>query len=192
MGMAQKLILIKHSQPDVQPEVPANQWHLSNEGGRRCVSLAEQIAVYQATVIVTSVEPKAVETGQFVTQRLGVPCETAPNLHEHDRRDVGFASREIFEAQVRQLFEVPARLVFGHETADNAYARFANGLVQVLERHSDETVAVVAHGTVIALWVSHRVGIDGFSLWQRLGLPSFVAVSMPEAALLALIEMVAN
>ncbi len=41
---------------------------------------------------------------------------------------------------------------------------------------------VVAHGTVITLFVARRAGLEPFPFWKRLGLPAFVALSLPDYA----------
>ena len=50
------LILVRHSLPAVDPEVPSATWPLSAEGRERCVTLAERLAEYDLNVIVTSSE----------------------------------------------------------------------------------------------------------------------------------------
>ncbi len=65
-----KLILIKHSLPEMVPGLPANRWHLSEAGRLRCQALAEQIAPYCPDVIVASMEPKAAETAELVVGAL--------------------------------------------------------------------------------------------------------------------------
>ncbi|CAN5257619.1 hypothetical protein BH18CHL2_BH18CHL2_01900 [soil metagenome] len=52
--------------------------------------------------------------------------------------------------------------------------RFA-AAVDALDSEGDRII--VAHGTVIALYVSRVAGIDPYSLWQSLGLPSYVVLS---------------
>jgi broad specificity phosphatase PhoE len=147
--------------------------------------LAERLAAHTPTVIVTSLEPKALETGRLVADTLGIPMETAAGLHEHDRGNVPFlGSREQFETQVAGLFEHPGRLVYGSETADQAHRRFAHGITSVLEEHPSGNLAVVTHGTVLTLFVARVTGIDPVPFWQQLGLPSFVVLSLPELDLL--------
>jgi broad specificity phosphatase PhoE len=111
-------------------------------------------------------------------------------LHEHDRSLVGWLARGEFEAAIARLFERPGGLVLGSETADQAHARFVGAVAGVIERYPEETVAVVAHGTVIALFVARAAGLEPFGLWKRLGLPSFVVLSRPTLELLAIVEEV--
>ena len=184
-----KLVLVRHSQPEIVPDLPASQWRLSQVGRQRCKRLAEKLAVYAPDVIVTSLEPKAVETGQIVARLLDRPFETAADLHEHDRRNVGFlGDRQQFEARVVDLFEQPGRLVLGSETADAAHARFADAVASVIAKHPGCNVALVAHGTVMTLFVARAAGLEAAPFWKRLGLPAFVVLSLPEYTLLEVVE----
>jgi broad specificity phosphatase PhoE len=60
----------------------------------------------------------------------------------------------------------------------------------VLERHPDQTVAIVSHGTVITLYVARAAGVEPFAFWQGLGLPAFVVLSWPRLGLLNVVESV--
>ncbi len=61
-------------------------------------------------------------------------------------------------------------------------------LAGVMERHAHENIAVVAHGTVITLFVARAAGIEPFALWRRLGLPSFIVLSLPALAVQEIID----
>jgi broad specificity phosphatase PhoE len=40
-------------------------------------------------------------------------------------------------------------------------------------------LVVVSHGTVVALFVAAATGVEPYAFWNRLGLPSFVVLSLP-------------
>ena len=186
-----KLILVRHSLPEMVPDLPANQWRLSDTGRLRCKRLAERLAAYDPDVIVASLEPKATETGRIVANILGKPFKTAVNLHEHDRSNVTpFDTKQQFKAKVARFFENPQRLIFGRETADDAHRRFAKAVTDVIEKYPNGNLAVVTHGTVMTLFVARAAGLEPFSFWKRLGLPSFVVLSLPEFSLLTVVENV--
>jgi broad specificity phosphatase PhoE len=84
------VVLVKHSAPVVERDVAPKRWHLSEEGRRRSVVLAERLRGYDPGVIVSSEEPKAFETAQIAAERLGIGCSTFPGLHEHDRTGAPF------------------------------------------------------------------------------------------------------
>jgi broad specificity phosphatase PhoE len=175
-----RLLLIKHSLPVPVPRIDAHDWQLSDKGRHRCNALAERVAPYAPTIIVTSLEPKARETGDLVGRALNIPVESAPNLHEHDRTGVPWLDQDLFETAVRTFFDRPNDLVFGRETARESASRFSRAVEETLARHPTGTLAIVAHGTVISLYLAAKTGIDPFPLWQRLGLPSFVV--LPQAS----------
>jgi broad specificity phosphatase PhoE len=186
-----KLILVRHSLPEIVSDLPANQWHLSGTGRLRCKRLAKRLATYAPNVIVASLEPKATETGRIVADILGKPFETVENLHEHDRSNVGLLdTKEQFEARVASFFENPQKLVFGRETADDAHRRFAKAVAGVIGKCPSGNLAVVTHGTVMTLFVARAAGLEPFPFWKRLGLPSFVVLSLPEFGLLTIVENV--
>jgi broad specificity phosphatase PhoE len=179
-GPARKLILVRHSMPEMVVGMPASQWHLSEEGRHRCKILARRLAGYELAAIVTSQEAKAMETGQIVAGLLGLPIETSPDLHEHEREVVkSIGSIQDFQAQVIRLFEHPNKLVLGSETADEAHRRFAAALAAALERKPRGNLAIVSHGTVMALFVSRTTGLDPVSFWKRLGLPAYAVLALP-------------
>jgi broad specificity phosphatase PhoE len=171
-----KLFLIKHAMPELDPNVPAREWRLGERGRGLSELLANKVAAYSLDVIVSSVEPKALETAQIVANRLGKPHEIAEGLHEHDRRNMPFMRREELEARVAEFFAKPNELVLGSETADQAHARFADAIARVIEKHPQKNIAVVAHGTVISLFIA-RANPMPFEFWKRLGLPSVVVLS---------------
>jgi broad specificity phosphatase PhoE len=176
-----KLILIKHAPPEVDPTISSEQWHLGEKGLGRCQPLAEKLRVYQPTVLVSSDEPKAVETAQEVGRILQLECRTNPGLHEHDRSNVPHMRSGEFISMIELFFRRPGEDVLGRETADEAYERVAGAIDSIVKANAEQTPAVVTHGTVMALFLSrHNPDRTAFELWRQLGLPSFAVLSVPE------------
>jgi broad specificity phosphatase PhoE len=191
VDQGRKLILVRHSLPEMVAGVPASQWWLSVEGRRRCEKLAERLVAYNLAAVVASEEPKAVETGQTVADALGLSFETAPGLHEHERgvvRDIG--GREEFGARVVRFFEHPGELVLGCETADQAHARFTAAVARVLEKHPVGNLALVSHGTVMTLFIARANHFDPSPFWKSLGLPAFAILALPGFDLLQVVRHV--
>ena len=188
--MGSYLILIKHSQPEIIEELPANQWQLSQEGIRRCLPLAQKLEAFNPQILHCSRETKAEQTAQIIAEHLGLSVEISPGLHEHLRNEVLFLDQKGFEASVEQLFKNPTELVYGEERAVDATHRFDQAISRLLAMHPKKNLAVVAHGTVISLYTGQHCSIDPHSLWKRLGLPSFLVLSMPEAKILHICEAV--
>jgi broad specificity phosphatase PhoE len=174
-----RLVLIKHSLPEMQIQMESRFWKLSEEGRKRCAPLAEKLRRFELTRIVSSNEPKAVETADLLAAELSRTHIVRPDLQENDRTGLGFVGADAFRETFRRFFAEPDRVVVGTETAEEARARFAAAVEGVLEEFPDETLAIVTHGTVISLLVSDPTPEDRFRLWRRLGLPSYVVVSRP-------------
>ena len=184
------LILIKHSQPEIKHNLPANQWHLSATGRSSCITLAERLASYKPDVIVSSNEPKSIETAQIIASHFRLSNAIADGLYEHKRETVPYTNREKFEAEVARFFDQPDHLVFGEETADQAYLRFSSALSKLMEQYLSHSLLIVSHGTVISLWVSRKIGLSPYPFWKSLGLPAFVVISKPVHTLVSVVETI--
>jgi broad specificity phosphatase PhoE len=177
-----RLILVKHALPTVLPGIPPARWVLSGEGRASCAALAERLRPYHPAQIAASDEPKASETAQLLAAALGntEPICTDHDLREHERRPEDYFDSTVdFHDAVRRFFVQPADLVFGTETATAAGARFATAVRRLVEGTPAGNLVIVAHGTVISLFVAAHAGIEPFPLWQSLGLPSYVVLALP-------------
>ena len=182
--MSQSLILVRHSVPEVQRDRPAREWKLSPDGRLRARLLSERISAYPVEVVFSSVEPKAVETAQIIAADCDVELHVVGGLQEHDRSNVPFMSRPEFESAVQEFFRQPDTLVFGRETANQAYERFSAAITSLLVEYKDQDPVIVAHGTVISLFVSRLTGTSAFVFWEKLGMPSFVVIDIDAASLI--------
>jgi broad specificity phosphatase PhoE len=165
------VLLVRHSVPQVDPALPAEEWRLSEEGRARCAPLAARLAAYEPRRLLSSTEPKARETAELIGAELGLAVTLSDGLRETARRTVPWLERDAFERGVRELFERPNEIAFGEESAAAALARFTaavNGLT--------EPAIVVTHGTVISLYAAARMGRDPYELWRRLELPDLLVV----------------
>ena len=183
--MKKYLILVKHSLPKVKQNLPANKWKLSKEGQARTRRLAERLSYFHPDVIFSSPEPKAKETAEIIANILQLELHIVEDLHEHDRSNLPYLSQDEFQASIREFFQKPSALVFGEETANESHSRFYRAVHTILKNHTNKTVVIVAHGTVISLFVSRLTGISDLLLWNELDLPSFVVIDLQSNTLIA-------
>jgi broad specificity phosphatase PhoE len=180
-----QLILIRHSLPERDTTIPAAQWRLSHQGRERCGALAEQLKPYNLTLMISSVEPKAVETARLAGGHLGIASQIAAGLHEHDRSNVGFLpERGRFEALVREFFDKPGEKVFGTESANDVYKRIFAALQNLIEKYPAETLGVISHGTVITILLSMANDISPFDFWKNMSFPSIMQIGWPNCEIL--------
>lgn len=183
-----RLLLVRHSVPEMNPAVPARRWRLSAEGRQRCLTLAGRLAEYKLDLIVSSHELKAIETARAVAHQLDLPFKTAVGVQEHDRSNVLNLDRFQFHEAVAQLFARPGELVFGRETAEQARQRFSRAIDHLLRLYPHANLAVVTHGTVLSLYVAALAGLDGYLVWQQLGMPCFAVLEHPLLRLVGIAE----
>jgi broad specificity phosphatase PhoE len=182
------LILVKHALPEIIPALPAKQWHLSEVGRIQCALLADQLAIYGPAVLVSSSEPKALETAHLVAQRMRTSVQVVDGLQEHDRSNTPWLGPEEFGRAIADFFRHPTELVLGCETAQQASERFAKTVAEVTSRYAEQNMVILTHGTVLSLFVSRATGMEQFALWNRLGLPSFVVLRFPQLELVSVVE----
>lgn len=177
--MPRTLHLIKHGAPRIVPGVPAHEWNLADDALDGLDNLIARLDP-RPEIVVCSEEPKAKATAAALAAALGVPHRPMVGLHEHLRYTAPFhADPAGFEADMRRLFDHPQAIVSGEESADDARTRFGNAVQAVMRANPQDTVAVVAHGTVISLVVAHAGGLDPWPLWRSLKLLEAVTVDIP-------------
>lgn len=175
--MMPRLFLIRHANVVQDPTVPAHEWALSENGRSRTLALAHRLTNHP-TRLVTSLEAKAMETGQLLADVWGIPCAAAPNLHEHDRRGFPYLPDPAeFERTIARFFDQPDELVFGSETAVQALERFETAVLTQLKQYPADTLGIVAHGTVITLLLCrHNPFLEPFAVWQNLSMPDVITL----------------
>ena len=128
------------------------------------------------TALYSSLEPKALETAALVAVRLGLDVRPRTDLHENDRTGLAFGPIEVLHSRIERFFAAPAEPVMGNETAKAALARFEAAVRGLVAEAPDQTIAVVAHGTVLTLLVARHNPVVPFDFWKALALPSFVVL----------------
>jgi len=175
-----RLILVRHAAPVIDADKPSADWPLSDAGRGAAAALAEQIAPLAPAVLVSGAEPKMIGTASAIGDRLGMANTPLERLNEHARRSTPFGDRESFRASIQGLFSRPGERIYGDESADETYGRWAAAMDRVLALARGRPVVAVSGGTAISLFVSRRTGIDPFAFWKALRLPqAFVLATEP-------------
>lgn len=174
-----RIYLIKHAAPQMQPTVSSDRWSLSLAGRAAALVMAERLAGVEFAAIVSSSEPKAIETAGILSEQLNIPAEAVVGLHEHERRHVPVMRTPEYISQMAQVFKRPDEWVLGEETAGDALDRFRDAYDGVLKKYPMGDLAMVSHGTVIALFLASISEQDGFQLWRQMGLPSYAIIEEP-------------
>lgn len=174
-----RFILIRHSLPDIRPELPSETWHLSVEGQRRADLLADDLAQFDLAAIWSSAEPKAIEIAEFISSNTGLQTQIDARFNEQHRAGEPYLGKEEFRAAVSEALTRPDELIYGSETVSAAVACFRAGLDSADRSAPPGDVAVVSHGTIIAGYVASERGVDPLPVWEGLDTPSSIVISCP-------------
>ena len=119
-----QIVLVKHASPMVVPGKSSDQWPLSAAGREAAGALVGRLKGFAAAVVVSSTEPKAVETAEIVARELGIAAESQQDLHEHERKTVPHLRTSDFLSLMAQVFRRNDERVLGEESAAAALGRF--------------------------------------------------------------------
>ena len=105
---------------------------------------------------------RAVETAGFIGARLGLPVQAHAGLREYGFGDMEGATTAEALAQWRTLLRRwrtdPSAKPPGGESAVEFTLRVGSALQEIVDRHPDETVIVVAHGGSLSVGLAVLVG----------------------------------
>jgi broad specificity phosphatase PhoE len=161
------LILVRHGRPAIDPATPSTTWPLCPEGRDGCAKLAERVAAYAPTAIVSSPEPKALQTAKILGDRVALKVAVDAGLHEHKRQHLSFGSEQEFRQRIAAVFAKPGDPVGGVETAHAAAERLAAALA----KHEGAPLVAVTHGTVLSVYLGEKLRCNAHDLWRSLHMP---------------------
>ncbi len=179
--MAPILMLIRHSQTKVEPDISSHEWELSVEGQRRCRHFVPTLAQFQPTRLISSQERKAIHTAEIVADALNLPCNSFPGLGETARATAPwYDDVASFQSAVQKLLQNQTKIVFGEESGVDALRRFDQAITRLLALYPNDRLGVVTHGTVMSLFVAKYNEIQISEFWESLTMPAAIALSLPD------------
>ncbi len=157
--MLRVLRYLTHPQVQIDPEIPIPEWGLSDIGRARTNLICEAAEFTSTSVVVSSAETKAVETGSIIADALGLELQICHKMHENDRSGTGFLEPLEFEEVANQFFSHPEISVRGWERAIDAQVRIVSEVGLILAAHTDGDILIVGHGGVGTLLYCHFAGV---------------------------------
>ncbi|SDJ79877.1 histidine phosphatase family protein [Sediminibacillus albus] len=185
------LILIKHSKPTISSSIPSCEWTLSEEGINKARLLATPLRNFLFNTVYSSIEPKAIETAEIIGKELNKQVDIRQGIHEHERhKHRKIYPEDQWKTIIREFFDYPNDLVFGQETAASAQKRFDSSVGKLLkDRPANEDIVIVAHGTVISLFIDEYNQVDVMEIWNSLGLPAYAVLDAESFRLYDIVNM---
>ncbi|MDG4823256.1 histidine phosphatase family protein [Asanoa sp. WMMD1127] len=168
-----RLLLVRHAMPEVDPAVAAEQWHLGPSG--RAAARALQPLVPGPAYHVASSEPKAVQTVQELAGRADVT--TDPALVEV-RRPQTWSDQ--YRAVARSYVEGASPA--GWEPHDQVVRRFDQAVVRhaAAAAQKGRTLVVGTHGMAMTTWLASRYRLqpDPAEFWAALRFPDLIEIDL--------------
>jgi broad specificity phosphatase PhoE len=159
-AIVSKVYFITHPDVVIDPAVPVREWSLSERGRARMTAMLKQDWMTGLRAIYCSTERKAIEGAALLAEALGLKYSAIPELGENDRSSTGYLPQKGFAAVVAEFFGKPEESVRGWERAVDAQARIVAATTSILrEVPFDDDVAIVAHGGVGTLLLSHLANL---------------------------------
>ncbi len=162
--------LLRHAETRLDSNVPADRWHISEEGMESARILASSGVFDEVDMIVTSDENKALETAEPFAKRIDAEIIRNSSFNELDRGTGPFTSREEYLERVRTALGAPESSTSGWEVAANALGRFTKGIDAFESGTGARSILLVSHGLVLSLYFAHLLNAkDVYERWRRLG-----------------------
>jgi probable phosphoglycerate mutase len=177
-----ELLLIRHALP-VRIEAAAGPADpvLAELGHRQAGALAEWLADERLDAIYTSPMRRAVETAAPLAERQGLAPVVDEDLAEYDRHAVDYIPIEELKAERDPRWD---QMVAGDwfselDVDPEAWsAAVVLAVERVIAENAGRTVAIVAHGGVVNIYLAHILGIDR-PMWFE---PAYTSISRVLAA----------
>lgn len=169
-----RLILIRHGQTVWNHDL-RYQGHtdiaLSDEGLRQAELVAGRLAREKIAAVYASDLSRAFVTAERIAGRHGVPVTGIPELREIKFGEwEGLTYRGIGEKwpeQMARLYSHPDEVVIpGGETFRELKERAAGAVDRLVEKHPEDTIAVVSHGGTIRTILCATLNIPLNHVWN--------------------------
>ena len=159
---------VRHAMPVVEEGVDSTEWHLDDATRAHAEAWAARLEVGDDLgVLVTSTEPKAVETAEAIAARWPAELVRDDRLREARRPWVGTGYRAMAHRYLR------GEQHDGWEAHAAVEERVRLAVAEAIARAGGQSVVVVTHGLAMSLHLGERLGgdFDRESFWSRLAFP---------------------
>jgi broad specificity phosphatase PhoE len=158
---------VRHAMPRTEAGVDPTEWHLDDQARQAAGALADRLEITAGIgALVSSSEPKALDTAELIGARWGTPTLVDDRLREVARPWVGTGYRLVAHRYLR------GDLPDGWEPHADAAARAA-AAVREAKRSTDGPVVVVSHGLLLSVHLGDILaeGFDRETFWSCLSFP---------------------
>jgi len=168
-----KIILIRHSKTDRNPDIPITCWGLSDKGIDLAKKLSKQEIIKKLDVVYTSFQTKALETAVIIAKAYAIPVKPDDRLTEVTSFTGSFEKDyEKYSQNVYDFYQGNIERINNGETKIEALHRFNNALEDISQRElQNEYVGIISHGNILTLFTAQYRDLDCYKLHTQIKQP---------------------
>jgi probable phosphoglycerate mutase len=173
MPAATTFYLVRHAAYDLLGRVLAGRMRgvsLSETGRQQAEAVADALASRQLAAVISSPQPRALETASPIAARHGLEPQMEQALDEIDFGDwTGMRFDELAARADWRAFNTfrAMALVPGGETMQQAQTRAINAILRLRATFPGQAVVVVSHGDIIKSVIAHVLAVP-LDLFRRI------------------------
>ena len=171
---AASITYVRHAMPAVEDGVDPADWHLDAATQGSTTAWAERLEVGEGiAVLMTSTEPKAIETATAVAACWPADVRQDDRLREARRPWIGTGYRHLAHRYLR------GEAIDGWEPHGAVAERMAAAVTEAQQAGNGGPVVIVGHGLALSIHLGDRLGpdFDCESFWSRLAFPDAWALA---------------
>ena len=159
---------VRHAMAVIDEAVHPTEWHLDEAARHAAAALADTLEVAGGLgALVSSTEPKAMETAEMIAARWGVEVRPDERLREAVRPWIGPGYRAMAHRYLR------GEAYDAWEPRAEVATRTASAVDDAVTAAAGRAVVVVTHGLALSLHLNDRLGggFDPDVFWSCLAFP---------------------
>ena len=169
--MNNSIYFLRHAKTIVDQNIPIDKWIISEKGKEKTREIVNSGCFDDIEIVIASEEMKAIQTANFVSERLGKKLITSSDFNELRRFGGYIEGQQEYEKQVKMIFEKGHSKIKEWEIAKSALTRIKAGVEQLDKKYSNKKILVVSHGIILSLFFGYLLGIskkEYFQRWKRM------------------------
>ena len=169
--MNNSIVFLRHAETVVDQKIPVDKWAISEKGKEKTREIVNSGCFDDIEIVFASEEMKAIQTASFVSERLGKKIITDSDFNELRREGGYISSKDLYENQVKKLFEEGSSEIEEWEEARSALRRIMRAIDHIDNEYTNMKILVVSHGIILSLYFNHILGITKdkhFNRWKKM------------------------
>jgi len=170
-----KIIFLRHSNTNIEPEKYNPLWSLSDLGIENAEKLKTNPLLEDIEVLYTSNQIKAIHTGVIVASELNVFLKQEDNLTELTSLTNDWI--DDYPKFIEDIYTGKIERMNGGETLEEARIRFTNTVDEIVKTEPDkEVIGIVAHCNVLALYASQFEDRGALEIHHSIEMPDIAVL----------------